>query len=154
MDRNWWGAALTVVVLLGCTTGSSSVRSAEQVRATHRSDAEVFMKTAATASQTAAVRNAIRRSHLVRKFAFLSRDDAYREFRRLFRDHPDLTAAIDRDLLPASFRLELVHGAKRGPLGRALQRLPGVDQVKIVATAAEREKILRKLSQQPRTPRP
>ena len=71
-------------------------------------DPEVIMSAAATAAQTTAVGQALRDSRLVVRSG-TSRVDARREMRRLFADQPGLVAPPSA--LPASFRVELRHGA-------------------------------------------
>ncbi len=96
-------------------------------------DVEVFMSIAATPEQTAAVRAALRGSPKVRELTFLSRDDAYREFQRLFSDQPDLIATTSPAQLPESFRFDIDDRAKSDHFVRELGSLPNVDEVKTSA---------------------
>jgi cell division protein FtsX len=136
MRPGWWSAVVAVVVIAGCSGGSGSDSQAEEVRSLGRPDAEVFMNVVASPAEIAAVHAAIRRSPLVRSFAFLSKRDAYREFRRLFRRQPELAATTSPDALPASFRVTLVHIGTRDRFARALEPLNGVDQVKTQAASS------------------
>jgi len=100
---------------------------------------EVFMDVDATGSQRAAVRSALRRSPDVGSFEFVSSRDAYREFRRLFADQPDLIEGVPgqvREQLPSSFRVEMDDGRKPARLVREMEELPGVDDAAFVSQVA------------------
>lgn len=92
-------------------------------------EVEAFMTMAATEADLAAVRSAIHASPLVRTFVYLSHDDAYREFQRIFADKPKLVARTTPDQLPVSFRIRLVDASNREQLAAELRQLPAVDQV-------------------------
>jgi cell division transport system permease protein len=94
---------------------------------------ELFMNVEATPAQIRAARSAIRRSRAVDAFAFVSQADAFREFRRLFADQPDLVTTTDQRTLPASFQIKPVDGAQRARLIRSLEQLAGADEVKTSA---------------------
>ena len=85
----------------------------------------------ATEAELAAVRAAIEASPLVRTFVYLSHDDAYREFQRIFADKPKLVASTTPDQLPVSFRITLLHASNREQLAEELRQLPAVDQVRL-----------------------
>jgi cell division protein FtsX len=89
---------------------------------------EVFMKVPSTPGERQAVREALSESRRVRSFAFISPRDAYREFSRLLSGEPNLVAATDRHLLPASFRVVLADGTNADRLVLELENLAGVDQ--------------------------
>jgi cell division protein FtsX len=93
-------------------------------------EVEVFMNVAATPEQTAAVRAAIEQSPRVQQLEFMSRDDAYREFQRLFADQPDLVATTSPEALPESFRVDIDDTSKSERFARTLENLPGIDEVK------------------------
>ncbi len=129
---------IAVAVLVGCTGSSSDDDRAREVQSIRGPvEMEVFMRVGATASQIGAVRTALRRSRLVRKFEYVSQQDAFREFGRLFADQPDLVATTDPRALPASFRIEPVDGANRGLLARSLERIGGIDEVRTLGTFAD-----------------
>lgn len=77
--------------------------------------------------ERAAIRSRLQRSPDVRRFAFVSRADAVRTFRRVFATQPDVADHIAADQLPASFRIGLRARAHRRALMRALRRMKGVD---------------------------
>ena len=67
---------------------------------------EVFMNPEAIKLQTDAVQSALTSDTDVDHFKFLTKADAYKEFKRLFgRDQPDLVSTISAQDLPESFRV-------------------------------------------------
>ncbi len=100
----------------------------------------MFLKLAATPAQTAAVRKLLQRAPEVRRFAFLTRVDAWREFRKLFAAQPDLIAGTTADQLPTSFRVELEHGAKAAAIQRRLRGVAGVDTVQLQGSSTKADR--------------
>jgi cell division transport system permease protein len=66
---------------------------------------EVFMLPRATPSQIRDVRQQLADSQQVKDFRFLDHQDAYEEFKRLFKDSPDLVKNVSPEDLPTSFRI-------------------------------------------------
>jgi cell division transport system permease protein len=91
---------------------------------------EIFMDIDATDSQVAAVREELSSDRdLIASFKYLSKQDAYEEFQRIFQDQPDLVENVDPESLPESFRVvprdaELTETIANRFSGRA-----GVDEV-------------------------
>lgn len=148
MRRAWVAGAITISLLAGCTSGSSDTTRAHEVRSIRHPELEAFMRVEATPAQTGAVLAVIRTSRLVRAFEFVSQQDAFREFGRLFADEPALVAATAPNAVPASFRLKLVDGGERGQVERVLKRLAGVD---VLVTRAECIKFRKRLPEPRRT---
>lgn len=120
----------SMLLVAACTDSSSGARHTDRSTAHLRPGVEVFMALAATPAEAQAVHTAIRRSHAVRAYRFVSHADIYAEFKSRFADEPDLVATTTADQLPASFRIALSEGVTAAPLVRRWQRLPGVDEVK------------------------
>src|SRR5205823_11718538 len=59
----------------------------------------------ASDAQIAAVREELERSPDVRRYRFLSKEDAFKEAKRIFAGDPELLSNIDPEGLPVSFRL-------------------------------------------------
>src|SRR5262245_8177098 len=70
---------------------------------------EIFMNVNATKQQIDGVgrnlRAAMGKGGNVRSFRYLDKNDAYAEFKRIFRRDPDLVSSITADALPESFRV-------------------------------------------------
>jgi Cell division protein len=94
---------------------------------------EIFMNPEATKLQTDAVQSALTGDTDVDHFKFLTKDDAYKEFKRLFgREQPDLVSTISAQDLPESFRV----APRRAELTKAVaDRYRSLAGVKSVDTA-------------------
>jgi len=66
---------------------------------------EVFMTVKATDQQIAGVEQALKDDVNVKSYRHLTKADAYREFKRIFRRNPDLVNSIRAQDLPESFRV-------------------------------------------------
>jgi cell division transport system permease protein len=66
---------------------------------------EIFMKVGATTPETKAVQSALDSDTDVDHYKFLSKQDAYKEFKRLFTDQPQLVSTTSAADLPESFRV-------------------------------------------------
>jgi cell division transport system permease protein len=71
----------------------------------HGVEFEVFMTVNPTDEQLDGVRTELDDDPRVRRYFFLSKEDAYEEFERLFSDQPDLVEATSAEALPPSFRV-------------------------------------------------
>lgn len=91
---------------------------------------EVFMNVDATDAQIAAVQRQLVNDPEVRDFRYLTKDDALTEFRRLFKDQPDLVNSVDADALPSSFRVAPIKAELTKTVADRFQSQPGVDEVK------------------------
>lgn len=67
----------------------------------------VFMNPDATPEQITDVGDVVTGFAGASRFVFYSQRDAYDEFRRIFKDKPDLVASVTEDVLPSSFRVKL-----------------------------------------------
>ena len=88
------------------------------------------MKVNATDGQIASLNRALSQDKDVRGVHFLTKDDAYKEFKRLFRDQPDLVQSTDASALPASFRVAPEKAELTQTVAARYQSQPGVDEVK------------------------
>jgi len=71
----------------------------------HGVEFEVFMVVDPTEQQLDGVSEELESDPRVREYFTLTKEDAYAEFERLFRDQPDLVEATSPDALPPSFRV-------------------------------------------------
>jgi cell division transport system permease protein len=94
----------------------------------HGVEFEVFMKPDATQQQIDGVRNDLDHDRQVRSAKFLSKEDAYQEFKRIFRDKPDLVTSVDATALPASFRVAPKDVKQTKQLAEKYNTRPGVDE--------------------------
>jgi cell division transport system permease protein len=95
----------------------------------HGVELEIFMNVEASQTQIDDVKKQLEDSEDIRKVRFLSKEDAYEEFKRIFKDQPALIESTTADALPTSFRVtptdaELTEGIKA-----RFEGVPGVNEV-------------------------
>ena len=107
-----------------------------------RSDVDLFvyMNPAATAEQIKAMEKTLDSSPQVGEFDFYDSARSYDEFKRLFRDQPDLVNTIKPEDLPQSFRLKpkSTDAEIVSSLGDELEAKEGVLRVEYAAEYAKR----------------
>jgi len=69
------------------------------------SDISIFLVADVTDAQRTALYDALRADPAVRDLRYESREEAYEKFAALWRDSPDLVAAVSPESMPESFRL-------------------------------------------------
>jgi len=95
---------------------------------------EVFMTVNPTEEQVEEVRQELESDQRVKRFFFLTKEDAYEEFKRLFADKPDLVSETSAEALPPSFRVAPRNVEDTQDLKAQYSTLAGVD---VVITADE-----------------
>ena len=65
----------------------------------------------------------------VKRFTFLSKDDAFQEFQRIFHDQPALVESTTPDALPTSFRVAPAEAELTEDIQQLFSARPGVDEV-------------------------
>jgi cell division transport system permease protein len=93
----------------------------------HGVEFEVFMKPDATKQQIDAVRRDLDQDRQVSSARYLSKEEAYEEFKRIFRDKPDLVTTVEPSALPASFRVAPRQVKLTRELANKYETRPGVD---------------------------
>jgi cell division transport system permease protein len=107
----------------------------------HGVELEIFMKTDASPQDVAALRTSLDddEPNLVKSYRFLNHDDAYNEFKKIFRDQPALVESTEPKALPESFRVSPVTAEQTEAVADKYRNTPGVDTV---VTAQEQIKRL------------
>ncbi len=98
---------------------------------------EIFMNVEATQGQIDAVQKALDNDSNVRSYKFLTKQDAYEEFKRLFRDNPDLVQTVQPDRLPPSFRVAPTRAELTRLVSDTYRTSPGVDEVQTADKAVK-----------------
>jgi cell division transport system permease protein len=133
---------ITVAVSL-CVLGGALLLSRLVDHGTQRwkdgVELEIFMRVKATQGQTVALNRALAADRDVRKFRYINQDDAYKQFKQLFSDQPDLVATTGPEDLPPSFRVAPQRAELTTTVADRYETHPGVDEVKTA------EKEVRKL---------
>ncbi|HUF83242.1 MAG TPA: permease-like cell division protein FtsX [Acidimicrobiia bacterium] len=101
---------------------------------------EIFLTVNPTEQQVEEVRQELESDERVKNFFFLTKEDAYEEFKRLFSDKPDLVAETSPEALPPSFRVAPKQVEETRDLVAKYDTLPGVDQT-VTADEAIRDLI-------------
>ena len=137
------GASVCLAVGIAApAVAATNAREVDYPALKHARDAEVFMEVRATPRQIAKVRDTIKQSDAVQRFAFLDKQDAFKVFSRIFRDEPKLVKNVDPSSLPTSFRVDLASPDDRIPFRQRLEALAGVDKVEITLTDDEKKRVL------------
>lgn len=106
----------------------------------HGVELQIFMNRDATQNQIDGVRRGLT-SELkqdVQSFTYLNKADAYREFKRLFKDQPDLVSATSPDSLPTSFKVTPKKASQTQTIADRYQSDPGVAKVETAQQQVKR----------------
>jgi cell division transport system permease protein len=124
---------ITVAVSL-CVLGGALLLSRLVDHGTQRwkdgVELEIFMNVRATQGQIDSLNRALSSDRDVRSFKYLTKEDAYEQFKELFSDQPDLVQTTDPEALPPSFRVAPEQAELTGTVADRYQTSPGVDEVK------------------------
>jgi cell division transport system permease protein len=94
-----------------------------------RVELTIYVQDSITVAQQNALGDRLAHDPLVKKATYESKDDAYNEFKRLYKDSPQLTEGVTPDLLPASYHVKLVNPQQYGTVADEYAHAPGVDTV-------------------------
>lgn len=97
-----------------------------------------FLRHDATAAQKQAIADAMHAEPGASGVRFMRAAEAYEQFKRLYRDRPELAGAAGPQDLPASYRVTLPSQAAAEAAAARFRALPGVDEVRIPPPAAPR----------------
>ena len=95
----------------------------------HGVELEIFMNVKAPDVQVTAIRDALSADANIKTYRFLNHDDAMVEFKKIFRDQPELIKTTTPDALPESFRVTPKSAEFTEEVAGHYQELPGVDTV-------------------------
>jgi cell division transport system permease protein len=90
---------------------------------------EAFMVRDATNAQINDVEQAIQDDPQIKGYRFLTKEDAFEVFKKIFRKDPDLVKNVDADTLPTSFRIVPREAEFTNNIKKRLSPLGGVDTV-------------------------
>jgi cell division transport system permease protein len=91
----------------------------------------IYMKNDAPEGQINAMRDSLKNSPQVKKFTYLDHQQAWDEFKRLFKDQPDLVQNTTPDVLPTSFKVTPTNASADfvNALKSQFEKDPGVVEV-------------------------
>jgi cell division transport system permease protein len=94
-----------------------------------RVEVSVFLSDNITDSQQQDVKSTLERLDVVKSVSYVSKEKAFEEFKKLYRDQPALWENIDADVLPASFRVELADPERVDVVRSKLDKNPAVEEI-------------------------
>jgi len=89
----------------------------------------VFLRDEITPEQTKELSASLNGMPEVRKVFFESKEKAFKEYKRMFKDTPAIVENVDPNALPASYRVKLKDPNRAQAVASRLQGRPGVDEV-------------------------
>jgi cell division transport system permease protein len=125
-------AALTAAVsllLLGGVLTLGDVVSSFTRQLENAVEVQVFLKDGITEAQKTDIRSTLDGLSVVKKVRYISKDEAYKEFKSMYRDQPALYENVGPDVLPASFDVQLTDPKRIDLIRSNLGKNPAVDQI-------------------------
>ncbi|KWV32779.1 MULTISPECIES: permease-like cell division protein FtsX [Micromonospora] len=92
-------------------------------------EVSIFLKTDVTEQQRTDLDAKLKSDPLVKEVLYVNKDEAYKTFKEMYQDAPDLVNAVKPDLLPESFRLKLVNPEQYKNIYDQYQGTEGVDVI-------------------------
>ncbi len=94
-----------------------------------RVELTIYVNDGITADQQNALASKLAHDPLVTTATYESKDQAFAEFKQLYKSQPELTQGVTADLLPASYHVKLVNPQDYAAAAAEYAHLPGVNQV-------------------------
>ena len=133
--RRRWVLVLAVAVALAVGAGVATAVLLVTGRlgsATHRYEVTVYLAHDVTTEQRAAIESALAGLHPIEGVRFESREQAYENFKRIFKDSPDLVESTKPDTLPESYHLS-TRGKEFDCAALApVRSRPGIDEIMVM----------------------
>jgi len=89
----------------------------------------IFMHPSASQTEISAIAQELKTTPGVKRFHFVDKPEAYKEYRELFGNNKTLLNALTVNQMPTSFRVVPTNAADVSQLATQFQNQPGVDQV-------------------------
>jgi cell division transport system permease protein len=93
-------------------------------------EVSVFLRDDASPEQIQALQTKISELPEVETYYFETKQQAYEQFKRIFRDSPSLVNNVDAESLPQSFRIKLVDPEQFAVIRARLTGEPAIDEIK------------------------
>jgi cell division transport system permease protein len=133
--------AVAVALMLGAGIAATVLLVTGRLGpATHRYHVTVFLSHDVTAEQKAAIGSALGGLHPVDGVRFEDREQAYENFKRIFKDQPDLVSSVKPESLPESYQL-WTRGKEFDCAALApVRSLPGIDEITVIQAPDGKDK--------------
>jgi cell division transport system permease protein len=92
-------------------------------------EVSVFLKDDITPQQEKDLRSLLEGVSVVRKVEYVSKDEAFTEFKELYRDQPEVWKNVDASVLPASYRVSMKDPKRVDVIRSNLEGNPAVEEV-------------------------
>jgi cell division transport system permease protein len=89
----------------------------------------IFLTNDVTEAQRTTIKEKLKSDGTVKSYEYETKQEAYKRFKELFKDSPDLVENVKPESLPESFRVKLNDPSKANVTDADYKNLPGVDQV-------------------------
>jgi cell division transport system permease protein len=93
-------------------------------------EVSAFLRDDATQAEVKDLESRVSQMREVRQVTYVSKQDAYNEFKQQYSNQPEFWQALSPDSLPASLRIKLTDAKYAEQVALALQGAPGVQNVK------------------------
>ena len=93
-------------------------------------EVSVLLLDDATQDEIQALESDIRAMDEVQNVTFVSKEEAFEEFKQIYRDQPEFYESLDSDALPASLRVKLTDAKYAEGIAAVLNGCPGVDEAR------------------------
>ena len=88
----------------------------------------VFLKDTVTVEERASIQNFIQKMDEVKSATYISKDDAMREYKEMFKEDPAMLQEIEGNPLPASFRVRMKDPKYNAVVAKRLETRPEVSE--------------------------
>ena len=88
----------------------------------------VFLKDTVTSEERASIQNFIQKMDEVKSATYISKDDAMREYKEMFKEDPAMLQEIEGNPLPASFRVRMKDPKYNAVVAKRLETRPEVSE--------------------------
>ena len=92
-------------------------------------EVSVFLMDDITEQQTDDIQSTLQELEVVRNIDYVSKQEAYEEFKKLYADQPVLWENIDESVLPASFRVQMADPERVDLIHSKLANNPAVEEI-------------------------
>lgn len=89
----------------------------------------VFLREDITPEQTKELQSSLTGMPEVDRVFYVTKEEAYNEYKEMFKDSPTLTENVSASIMPANFRIKLVDPNRAEPVKTRIDGRPGVDEV-------------------------
>lgn len=128
-------AVSAVVLLAVLVTGCSGLPSPNRSHvSTAPTTIVVFLRPEVTAVQRKAVGSKLRAAHGVTAVRFISREEAYRRFKKAFKDKPELLNATRPEDMLESYQARFADRDDASRTLRAVRTMAGVQRAQVLPT--------------------